>query len=140
MVFVMEQVAAIPLQEERKIIAKYIRQVNKAIIATQEQKRHLFNDLQADIRERMADGRIAGYEDIVAHFGTPEQVAKDFFATVSIKELKKKLLFKEILVFAVLLCLFVFIFYRLFMEIGAFDGIHRFLELHAEGMPFFALQ
>lgn len=128
------------VSNERKMIFRYIREVNKEIIATNNQKQKLFGDLISDIHERMADGRIAGHEDIVAHFGTPEQVAKDFFATVSIKELKKKLLFKEILVFAVLLCLFVFIFYRLFMEIGAFDGIHRFLELHAEGMPFFALQ
>lgn len=127
------------VSNERKMIIRYIREVNKEIIATNNQKQKLFGDLISDIHERIADGKIASYEDIVAHFGPPARVAKDFFASADIKEIKKKLLFKQILFFAVACCLLIFIAYRLFMMNGAFDSIHNLLGLHTEGFLLLSL-
>lgn len=123
----MNQTECIPPKTERSMIARYVREVNKEIIATPKQKRKLFGDLKADIRERIADGKIASYEDIIAHFGTPVQVAMDFFATADIKEIKKKLMIRRIIVSAVIVCLLICTAYYSFLEIGAFSAVHRFL-------------
>ncbi len=100
----MNQTECIPPKTERSIIARYVREVNKELIATGKQKRKLFGDLKSDIHDRIADGKIASYEDIVAHFGTPAQVAKDFFATADVKEIKKKLMIRRSIVLAVVFC------------------------------------
>lgn len=103
-VLTMNQSVCISANVEQKMIARYVHAVNNEIIATGKQKRKLFGDLKSDIHERIADGKIASYEDIVSHFGTPEQVAKDFFATADIKEIKKKLLIRRIIVAIVVCC------------------------------------
>ena len=120
------------------MIARYVRNVSKEIIATPKQKRKLFGDLKSDIHDRIADGKIATYEDIVAHFGTPAQVAMDFFATADIKEIKKKLMIRRILIAAVVLCLLICIAYYSFLKIGAFDAVHRFFGLSV-GVSVFSL-
>ncbi|MBQ3518812.1 MAG: hypothetical protein IJA31_05765 [Clostridia bacterium] len=124
----MNKTDGIPPKTERSIVAQYVREVNKEIIATPKQKRKLFGDLRSDIHERIADGKIASYEDVIAHFGTPEQVAKDFFATANIKEIKKRLMIRRIVVSAVVLCLLVCTAYYSFLQIGAFGAVHRFFE------------
>ncbi len=123
----MNQTECIPPKTERRIIARYVREVNKEIIATPKQKRKLFGDLKADIRERIADGKIASYEDIVTHFGTPEQVAKDFFATADIKEIKKKLLIRRILVVAIVCCALVYFIYYTLVINKKLEGMHQYV-------------
>jgi len=131
----MNKTDGIPPKTERSIVAQYVREVNKEIIATPKQKRKLFGDLRSDIHERIADGKIASYEDVIAHFGTPEQVAKDFFATANIKEIKKRLMIRRIIVAAVVCCVFIyFAYYSLVVE-QRIDAIHRYVaeSLEADG-------
>ena len=123
---VMNQTEYIPPKTERSIIARYVREVNKELIATPKQKRKLFGDLKSDIHDRIADGKIAGYEDIVAHFGTPEQVAKDFFATADIKEIKKKLMIRRIIISAVLFCVLLWVGVVAYLKYEAQKSIHDY--------------
>ena len=104
----MTQSVCVAAKNEQKMIARYVRNVSKEIIATPKQKRKLFGDLKSDIHDRIADGKIATYEDIVAHFGTPAQVAKDFFATADIKEIKKKMLIRRIIAAVAVCCILIF--------------------------------
>lgn len=122
----MNQTECIPPKTERSMIARYVREVNKEIIATPKQKRKLFGDLKADIRERIADGKIASYEDIIAHFGTPEQVAKDFFATADIKEIKKKLLIRRVIIAAVVFCVLLWAAVVTYLKYDAQKSIHDY--------------
>ncbi|MBR2413401.1 MAG: hypothetical protein IKB13_02770 [Clostridia bacterium] len=122
----MNKTDGIPPKTERSIVAQYVREVNKEIIATPKQKRKLFGDLRSDIHERIADGKIASYEDVIAHFGTPEQVAKDFFATANIKEIKKRLMIRRIVVSAVAFCvLFLCAFYT-FLLFDGFSSVYNY--------------
>lgn len=132
----MNQTECVPPKTERRIIARYVREVNKEIIATPKQKRKLFGDLKADIRERIADGKIATYEDIVAHFGTPVQVAKDFFATADIKEIKKKLMIRRIFVSAVVFCVLLWVgvvaYLKYDIQADAHDYVVESFEMDGE--------
>ncbi|MBQ3518813.1 MAG: hypothetical protein IJA31_05770 [Clostridia bacterium] len=122
----MNQAVCISAKTEQKIIAQYVREVNKEIIATHEQKRKLFDDLKNDIRARIADGKVANYEDIVTHFGTPEQVAKDFFATANIKEIKQKILIRRIVVAVVVTCIFAVLAYYGYQVWYVYDRTHLY--------------
>lgn len=122
----MNQKECIPPKNERKIVARYVRAVNKDIIATPKQKRKLFDDLKSDIHDRIVDGKIASYEDIVAHFGMPEQVAKDFFETANIKEIKKKLLIRRIVVAAVVFCVLLWAGVVIYLKYEAQVEIHNY--------------
>ena len=123
----MRQSFCISEKNEQKIIASYIRDVNKQLIATRTQKRRLVDDLKNDIRQHIADGKIAGYDDIVAYFGTPEQVAKDFFATADIKEIKKKLFRKRIVILAIVVCLLLFCGYVAATWYDGLNGLHYYV-------------
>ncbi len=123
----MNKTDGIPPKTERSIVAQYVREVNKEIIATPKQKRKLFGDLRSDIHERIADGKIASYEDVIAHFGTPEQVAKDFFATANIKEIKKRLMIRRIIVAAVVCCVFIYFAYHVLVINKKLDGMHQYV-------------
>ncbi|MBE6813797.1 MAG: hypothetical protein E7523_13140 [Ruminococcaceae bacterium] len=122
----MTQTECIPPKTERSIIARYVREVNKELIATPKQKRKLFGDLKSDIHDRIADGKIAGYEDIVAHFGTPVQVAKDFFATADVKEIKKKLMIRRIIISAVLFCVLLWVGVVAYLKYDIQAGSHNY--------------
>ena len=125
--FVMNQTECIPPKTERRIVAQYVRAINKELIATSKQKRRLFGDLKSDIHERIADGKIASYEDIVSHFGTPVQVAKDFFATADVKEIKKKLLIRRIIVSAVVFCVLLWAGVVAYLKYEAEAEIHDYV-------------
>ncbi len=106
--------------------AKYIYEVNKEIIATRKEKQKLFGDLKSDIHDRIADGKIANYDDIIAHFGTPAQVAKDFFATANIKEIKRKLLLRRIVTASIIGCSLIWFAYHIVLTNDGFNKIHTY--------------
>ncbi len=116
----------ISAKDEQKIISDYVRAVKKEIIATRTQRQQLFDDLKADIHERIADGKIADYDDIVAHFGTPEQVAKDFSNTADIKEVKRMILHCRILVTAIVCCAVTFFGYYEYKFYDVYNASHTY--------------
>lgn len=123
----MEQVAHISEKDEQKIISKFIREVKKELIATPRQKKLLFGDLKADIREHMAEGKIADYGDIVSQFGTPEQIAKDFLSAANIAQVRKMILLRRIFVMTTAVFVFAFCSYHSYQLYDIYNASHTYV-------------
>lgn len=110
-------------KETQKAIHKYLRAVRNALISTRKQKRVLLQRLQESITEKAKVGRIRNYGDIVAIFGTPEEISMSLLTETNTNYLKKQTSIKRAVLQGMLLVALCFGFFLL-LSFADYCGIH----------------
>lgn len=73
------------MKEREEVARKYLNKVKKHLTATRETKQKLLDGFASEMQELDGNG---DYQQLTAHFGTPEEVAKELQESVPEKEYK----------------------------------------------------
>ena len=69
----------------------YKKQIRRLLLIRTAASRQFSEDLESDIAAFAEAKNVTSVEEIAAHFGTPEQIARAFFAGTDIEAVRKKL-------------------------------------------------
>ena len=72
-----------------KDIMKYKRTTKRLLVCPKDYRQQFLNDMERDLRQFMEENPSAGYSDIVAYFGTPEELAQTYLDNIPQEELIK---------------------------------------------------
>ncbi len=93
-----------------KAVSDYIKSVNKNLICKRKLKKSIINDFRNSVLDYQEEKNITDINDIYAHFGTAEEVAKNYLSDADPKEIKKSTSAKRIILIAMLTALILYIF------------------------------
>ncbi|MBQ6023138.1 MAG: hypothetical protein IJL25_09430 [Clostridia bacterium] len=69
----------------------YKKQIRRLLLIRTAASKQFSEDLESDIAAFAEAKNVTSVEEIAAHFGTPEQIARAFFAGTDIEAVRKKL-------------------------------------------------
>lgn len=102
-----------------KDIRKYKRTTKRFLVCPRDYRQQFLNDMERDLCQFMEENPSAGYSDIVAYFGTPEELAQTYLDNIPQEELsdfksKRKFIIyiTSIIITALLLGAIVLLFYE----------------------------
>ena len=72
-----------------KDIRKYKRTTKRLLVCPRDYRQQFLNDMERDLCQFMEENPSAGYSDIVAYFGTPEELAQTYLDNIPQEELIK---------------------------------------------------
>lgn len=82
-------------------VRRFLREIRNSIPCGGKQKKQILERVRASILEYEAEIPNAGYDDLRARFGTPEQIAASYLEELDVPALKKQLSVRKRIIFAV---------------------------------------
>lgn len=116
-----------------KDIRKYKRTTKRLLVCPKDYRQQFLNDMERDLRQFMEENPSAGYSDIVAYFGTPEELAQTYLDNIPQEELIKyryKRRYQITLSLAIVIALSIIVSLYLFYEFNDHEVIY--VEEHIE--------
>lgn len=101
-------------------VKKYLKEVEKHIPFSSKQKRDFIILLNNNISELEERYKIITYEDVVEHFGKPEEVAHQYIASLDTMTLKKKLNTSQYVKRLIIIITVLFLFYTVWISTLAY--------------------
>ncbi|MCM1285887.1 MAG: DUF6120 family protein [Acetobacter sp.] len=102
-----------------KAIKKYLKEVKSLIICNSKSKRDFMKKYKESIYDYVESNDISTVDKFQENFGDPETIAKAFFADADLKEIKKKLNVKRIILG---LIIGILIIWGVFVSLVIFDS------------------
>lgn len=91
-----------------KEISVYISAVRKNLICTRKLKKTIITDFRNSVLDFAEERKITDINELYAHFGTPEEVAKTYLADADPKEIKKNINTKKVILTALIIALLMY--------------------------------
>ena len=91
------------LEKNNVIVNKYIREVSSLIVTDSGTKKKFIKQLKSNIEDFMESNRIGNSDALYERFGAPETVARGFWETADLKEIKRKLRNRNVLISGVVI-------------------------------------
>ena len=88
-----------------KEIKSYISDVGNNLFCSRKQKKQILADIENEVLTYAENKRITDINEIYAHFGTPEEIAKAYIADAEPQNIKKAINIRKLLVAAVIIAL-----------------------------------
>ncbi|MBQ6863609.1 MAG: hypothetical protein IJO14_05165 [Clostridia bacterium] len=88
-----------------KEIKTYISDVGNNLFCSRKQKKQILADIKNEVLTYAENKRITDINEIYAHFGTPEEIAKAYIADAEPQNIKKAINIRKLLVAAVAIVL-----------------------------------
>jgi len=88
-----------------KDIRKYISDVGKNLICSGKLKKQILKDIENTVLDYTDNRQITDINEIYAHFGTPEDLAKTFLLSADVKSVKRKIKVRNIIIVLAVLAL-----------------------------------
>lgn len=110
-----------------KDIRKYKRTTKRLLVCPRDYRQQFLNDMERDLRQFMDENPSAGYSDIVAYFGMPEELAQTYLLTAPREELieyRYKRKYRLTLSLTVLIILFILVSLFLLYEFSEREVIY----------------
>ncbi len=79
---------------KKKDINQYIKEIKLNIICDFKTRKSLYR-FKNSIYDFVEDENIFSIDDVYHHFGTPQQIAKEFFLNLNFRKIKRKLNFTK---------------------------------------------
>ena len=95
------------MAEFEKELKKYVKRVRRLLLVKTDAAKRFLSDLENNIADYAEAEGIADISKIEARFGTPEAIAKEFFANTDIEAVRKKLTFRRVIVAVLLAALLI---------------------------------
>ena len=88
-----------------KEIKSYISDVGNNLFCSRKQKKQILADIENEVLTYAENKRITDINEIYAHFGSPEEIAKAYIADAEPQNIKKAINIRKLLVAAVIIAL-----------------------------------
>ncbi len=82
-----------------KLVKNYIKQIKKNLICSDGQKKQVLKDIENSVRDYLQTNKNASEHEIYSHFGTPEDVVSAYMTEIDLKEIKRKVVFRKVIIF-----------------------------------------
>ena len=89
----------------KKEINKYIKEIKLNIICDFKTRNKFISDIKNSIFDFVECENIVSMDDIYNHFGTPQQIAKEFFLNADVKKIKRRMNFTKIVLIGIIVAL-----------------------------------
>ena len=73
----------------------YRRQIKKLLLVKTDASERFLEELDGNIADFIEAEKVTAFSSVQSHFGTPEEIAKEFFAQTDINAVRKKLALKK---------------------------------------------
>ncbi|MCH5191558.1 MAG: hypothetical protein J1F23_05270 [Oscillospiraceae bacterium] len=91
----------------RNEIKKYIKETKSLLFCDSKTLKSFLKDFENDVVDFADDNGVADIQQIIEHFGTPDQVARGFFETTNLRKIKKRLQIKQYILCGVISALLI---------------------------------
>lgn len=81
---------------------QYIKEIKALLVCDKDQQAKFLENFNSDIDDYLSDNPEAGLDELKRDFGTPQEIADEFLAHSSAKEIKKRMSGSKVLVAVVL--------------------------------------
>ena len=88
-----------------KDIRNYISDVGKNLVCSGKLKKQILKDIENDVLDYTDNKQITDINEIYAHFGTPEEIAKAYLSDAEPQNIKKAINIKKMLLVAIVIAL-----------------------------------
>jgi len=109
----------------------YYKDVSKRLLCKRKVKRRFLQDFKNGVREFIENHPDATPQEVRAHFGTPEEIAGEFLASLQSNEVKRALDWKRVLLIGLGIALLLL---ALYIAISLIDGHLAATGYHGGGL------
>ena len=81
---------------------KYLKEVRSLLFCDAKTLKSFLKDFENDVTNFANDNGVTDMQQIIEHFGTPDQVARGFFETTDLRKIKKRLQVKRYILCGIL--------------------------------------
>lgn len=92
----------------KKDINKYIKEIKLNIICDFKTRNKFISDIKNSIFDFVECENIVSIDDVYNHFGTPQEIAKEFFLNADVKKIKRRMNFTKVVIIGVVIALLMF--------------------------------
>ena len=106
-------------------IDRYIKAISDNLVCSSKIKKRFLKEFRGDVNEYIQTNRVQQFDDVIKHFGTPSEIAKEFFVPENYNDLKPVIKFRHT-VFKLLLGLAAVILALVLLFLGlSFVDVHK---------------
>ena len=87
---------------------QYIKEIKALLVCDKDQQEKFLEDFNSDIDDYLSDNPEAGLDELQKDFGTPQEIADEFLAHSSAKEIKKLTSLKSAIIIVCALAVIIF--------------------------------
>jgi len=106
-------------------IDRYIKEISDNLICSSKTKKRFLKEFRCNVNEYVQTNRVQQFDDVIKHFGTPSEIAKEFFVPENYCDIKPVIKFRHT-VFKLLLGLAAVILSLVLLFLGlSFVDVHK---------------
>jgi len=110
----------------------YYNEISNAIICKTKIKTEFITDLKEKVAEFIEENQPTSVDDIIVHFGQPEEIARNFLEAIDPSHIRKSMNWKKVLLTGIILAILMLAIY---LTISFLDG-HKIATGYAAENPF----
>ncbi|MBQ3136623.1 MAG: hypothetical protein IJB74_03985 [Clostridia bacterium] len=115
-----------------KEIKEYLSKIKNFLICDSKLKKSIITEIEESIYEFAETNGIRNIEEIEKHFGTPEDVAREYLSLIDPKLIKKAVSIKRFILYATVTALVIFV---VFLVITYLDAREDFNVYFIDSLP-----
>ncbi len=114
-----------------KAIRKYKKRTKALLLCDSKMAKAYLQDLDNSITDYVEENGVTDIEEIIAHFGDPEVVARAFFETADIRRIKKRMNIKHAVLIGILIAVAIWASAMTYISIDAHRSNHGYIAYGA---------
>ncbi|MDE5670800.1 MAG: hypothetical protein K2I14_04990 [Eubacterium sp.] len=92
-------------QQLKRDIKRYIKEINQNIICDFRTRKKFISDIKNSVYDFAESENAVTMDDICKHFGTPQQIAKEFLLNADVKQIKRRMNVTKIVLIGIIAAL-----------------------------------
>lgn len=89
----------------KRDIKRYIKEINQNMICDFRTRKKFISDIKNSVYDFAESENAVTMDDICKHFGTPQQIAKEFLLNADVKKIKRRMNFTKIVLIGIIVAL-----------------------------------
>ncbi len=109
-----------------KDIRNYISDVGRNLVCSRKLKKQILKDIENDVLDYTDNKQITDINEIYAHFGTPEEIAKAYLSDAEPQNIKKAINVRKVIIAAVVAIIMIYLGVMFFIVYDAHNETHGY--------------
>ncbi len=115
-----------------KDIRNYISDVGRKLVCSRKQKKQILKDIENEVLDYTDNKQFTDINEIYAHFGTPEEIAKAYLSDAEPQNIKKAINVRKVIIAAVVAVVLIFAIFLLCTFIESYRQGHGTVTIEIE--------
>ena len=106
-------------------VDRYIKEISNNLVCSSKIKKRFLKEFRGNVKEYIQTNRVQQFDDVIKHFGTPSEIAKEFFVPENYCDLKPVIKFRHTVFRLLLVLAAVILALVLFFLALSFVDVHK---------------